>query len=196
VLGVSATLVNAVGLAVIISLVVLITNILVSLLNRIIPGEIRIPVIIIIVAASVTIFEMLVQAFMPALFSALGIFLPLVVCNCLVFGRAEAFAMRNRLLPSIVDALGASVGLGFAFVMMGAIREILGTGAIDLFGLYVRIFPSQYAVSLFIMPAGAFIVLGMLCGAVVSFRLLSQDKKAERMKKQAAGQAAKPAQAV
>ncbi|MCL2840414.1 MAG: electron transport complex subunit RsxE [Defluviitaleaceae bacterium] len=177
ILGVSSNFVNAISIGAMTGLVILLTNIVVSLLSRIIPNEVRIPVLITIIATSVTLMEMLVHAYIPAMHFALGIFLPLIVVNCVVFGRAEAFAIRNKLIPSIVDALGVSAGILLALGLMGFIRELLGTGAIDLFGLYFRLFPEHFAIPLFIMPAGAFIVLGMIIGIIFSVKMMKQEKQ-------------------
>lgn len=173
ILGVSSNFVNSISIGVMTGLVILLTNIVVSLLRGIIPNEVRIPVLITIIATSVTLMEMLVHAYIPAMHFALGIFLPLIVVNCVVFGRAEAFAIKNSVLPSIVDALGVSVGIVFALGLMGFIRELLGTGAIGFFGLDapIRIFPEQFAISLFVMPAGAFIVLGLIVGVIFTMKL-------------------------
>jgi len=182
VLGVSSSFVTSVSLGALMGVVTVFTSLVVSALSRIIPSEIRIPVIVTIVATSVTILEMTVHAFLPDLYSALGIFLSLIVVNCMVFGRAEAFAMKNRVLASVLDALGMTFGTVLAFAALGLVREILGTGALNLFGLYLRIFPEVYAVPLFIMPAGAFIVLGVMVGIVFTIKAINNDKAAAKLK--------------
>jgi len=191
ILGVSSNFVNAISIGIMTGLVILFTNIAVSLLNRIIPNEVRIPVLITIIATSVTIMEMLVKAYIPAMYFALGIFLPLIVVNCVVFGRAEAFAIKNKVLPSIVDALGVSVGIIIAFGLLGFVREVLGTGAISFFGLEApfRIFPEQFAIPLIVMPAGAFIVLGMIVGTIFTIKMISKEKYDARMKNSSAAKA-------
>ncbi|MCL2400306.1 MAG: electron transport complex subunit RsxE [Defluviitaleaceae bacterium] len=177
ILGVSSNFVNSVGMGVITGVVILFTNIMISLSGRFIPNEIRIPVIITIIATAVTIMEMLTNAFLPDLHAALGIFLPLIVVNCIVFGRAEGFALKNKLLPSILDALGITIGLVLAFGLMGFVRELLGTGAIGLLVLDLRIFPAEFAVPLFVMPAGAFIVLGVIVGIISTIKISKASKE-------------------
>ena len=171
VLGVSSSFVNAVGMGVITGVVVLFSNIIVSILRKIIPNEVRIPVLISIIATIVTVMEMLVQAYMPGLHSALGIFLPLIVANCAVFGRAEAIAMKNGLVVSVLDALGVGIGFVLALGLMGFVRELLGTGAVNMFGVNLPVFPAEFAISIFVAPAGSFIVLGLLIGLFTTIKL-------------------------
>lgn len=170
ILGVSSSFVNSISLGFITGVVILFTNIMISLAGKFIPNEIRIPVIITIIATLVTIMEMLTNAYAPDIHASLGIFLPLIVSNCIVFGRAEGFALKNRLLPSILDAFGISIGLILAFGIIGFIRELLGTGAIGLFVVDVRVFPADFAIPLFVMPAGAFIVLGAMIGVIATIK--------------------------
>ena len=177
ILGVSSSFVNAIGMGIITGVVILFSSIIVSLLRKVIPTEVRIPVLISIIATIVTLMEMLVQAYMPGLHSALGIFLPLIVANCIVFGRAEAIAMKNGIVTSIADALGVGIGLVLALGLMGFTRELLGTGAVDIFGLGLRLFPEQFAVSIFVAPAGSFIVLGVLIGIFATIRLKASSMK-------------------
>ena len=158
-LGVTSSAFNGLGMGVATLFVLLMSNIVVSLVKSQIPSKVRIPAFIIIIASFVTIVEMVLEAFIPFLFEQLGIFIPLIVVNCLILGRAEAFASKNGLWSSIVDALGMGIGFIIALTLLGAVREILGSGS--LFDLR---FVSEDAntLILFILPPGAFIALAYL----------------------------------
>jgi len=139
--------------------VLLMSNIVVSLIKTQIPSKVRIPAFIIIIASFVTIVEMVLEAFIPFLYEQLGIFIPLIVVNCLILGRAEAFASKNNILSSIVDAIGMGLGFVIALTVLGATREILGSGS--LFGF--KFVPEDAnTFILFILPPGAFIALAYL----------------------------------
>jgi electron transport complex protein RnfE len=139
--------------------VLLMSNIVVSLVKSQIPSKVRIPAFIIIIASFVTIVEMILEAFIPFLYEQLGIFIPLIVVNCLILGRAEAFASKNNLSASIFDALGMGLGFVLALTVLGAVREILGSGS--LFGLSF-VPENANTFILFILPPGAFIALAYL----------------------------------
>ncbi len=158
-LGVTSSAYNGLGMGVATLFVLLMSNIVVSLVKSQIPSKVRIPAFIIIIASFVTIVEMVLEAFIPFLFEQLGIFIPLIVVNCLILGRAEAFASKNSLFSSIIDALGMGIGFVIALTVLGVVREILGSGS--LFGLK---FISENANTfiLFILPPGAFIALAYL----------------------------------
>lgn len=160
-LAVTTNLVNsfAMGLAV---LVVLIgSNFVISLLRNVIPDKIRIPAFVVVIATFVTIVEMFMKAYAQPIYQALGIFLPLIVVNCIILARAEAFAFKNGIIPSIVDGLGMGLGYTFALVVLGAIREIFGAGTL----LGKSLFGAGYQpAGIFVMPPGAFILLGVLIG--------------------------------
>lgn len=158
-LGVTSSAFNGLGMGVATLFVLLMSNIVVSLIKSQIPSKVRIPAFIIIIASFVTIVEMVLEAYIPFLFEQLGIFIPLIVVNCLILGRAEAFASKNDLWSSIVDALGMGIGFTIALTALGAVREILGSGS--LFDLR---FVSEDAntLLLFILPPGAFIALAYL----------------------------------
>ena len=141
------------------TLVLLCSNVVISLLRRVIPKTVRIPAYITLIAAFVTVVQMLVKAFAPTVDEALGIYLPLIVVNCIILGRAEMFASKNRVLPSALDALGMGVGFTAALLLMGMLRELLGAGT--LFGFSVM--PSFYTpITVFVLPAGGFFVFGLL----------------------------------
>ncbi|MGA9270474.1 MAG: electron transport complex subunit E [Lutimonas sp.] len=158
-LGVTSSAFNGLGMGIATLFVLLMSNIVVSLIKSQIPSKVRIPAFIIIIASFVTIVEMVLEAYVPFLFEQLGIFIPLIVVNCLILGRAESFASKNNLLSSIVDALGMGIGFTIALTLLGAGREILGSGSIFDFR-----FVSEDANTfiLFILPPGAFIALAYL----------------------------------
>ncbi len=158
-LGVTSTAFNGLGMGMATLFVLLMSNIVVSLVKSQIPSKVRIPAFIIIIASFVTIVEMVLEAYIPFLFEQLGIFIPLIVVNCLILGRAEAFASKNNLLSSIIDGLGMGIGFTIALTLLGAVREILGSGSIFDFR-----FVSEDASTfiLFILPPGAFIALAYL----------------------------------
>jgi electron transport complex protein RnfE len=158
-LGVTSSAFNGLGMGVATLFVLLMSNIVVSLIKTQIPSKVRIPAFIIIIASFVTIVEMVLEAFIPFLYEQLGIFIPLIVVNCLILGRAESFASKNNLWSSIVDALGMGIGFIIALTVLGATREILGSGSI-----FEMKFVSEDANTfiLFILPPGAFIALAYL----------------------------------
>jgi electron transport complex protein RnfE len=128
------------------------------LLKNIIPDNVRIPAYVVVIATFVSVVEMSMQAYLPALYDSLGIFIPLIVVNCIVLGRAEAFAAKNSVLKSSLDGLGMGLGFSMALTMLGVIREVLGTG--KAFGF--TLFPDQYGMLIFVLAPGAFIALGYL----------------------------------
>ncbi len=158
-LGVTSSAFNGLGMGLATLFVLLMSNIVVSLIKSQIPSKVRIPAFIVISASFVTIVEMVLEAFIPFLYEQLGIFIPLIVVNCLILGRAEAFASKNNLISSIVDALGMGIGFTIALTALGATREILGNGSIFEFR-----FVSEDAntLILFILPPGAFVALAYL----------------------------------
>lgn len=155
-LAVTTSASNAIGMGVAATLVLVCSNAVISALRKVIPDKVRIPAYITIIAGFVTIVQMLVKAFAPAINDSLGIYLPLIVVNCIILGRAEMFAGKNPVLPSILDGLGMGVGFTAALLLMGIIRELLGSGSI--FG--VQLLPVQ--ILIFILPPGGFFVFGML----------------------------------
>ena len=159
-LAVTTSAFNALGMGAAATLVLLCSNVVISLLRRVIPDGVRIPAYITLIAGFVTIVQLLVKAFAPAVDQSLGIFLPLIVVNCIILGRAEMFASKNPVLPSAVDALGMGVGFTAAMLLMGMIRELLGTGC--LFGFTVLSEVWYTPILIFIFPAGGFFVFGLL----------------------------------
>lgn len=176
-LATSTSVANALGMGIAATLVLICSNIVISLLRKIIPSKVRIPAYIVIIASFVTIVQMIVKAFVPALDESLGVFLPLIVVNCIILGRAEAFAGKNPVIASAVDGLGMGVGFTMALCCMGAVREILGAGTFlvgikDLLAVFgdfsfngFTIIPEGSAISpmlIFILAPGGFFTFGIL----------------------------------
>ena len=155
-LAVTTSASNAIGMGAAATAVLICSNAVISALRKFIPDKVRIPAYITIIAGFVTVVQMLVKAFAPAVNDSLGIFLPLIVVNCIILGRAEMFAGKNPVLPSILDGLGMGVGFTAALLLMGVIRELLGSGSV--FG--VQLLP--FNILIFILPPGGFFVFGML----------------------------------
>ena len=164
-LGVTTSAINGLGMGLATTFVLVMSNIVVSLVRDFIPDKVRIPSFIVVIASFVTIVELTMQAYTPALFDALGLFIPLIVVNCLVLGRAEAFASKNSLWSSLVDGDGRGLGLSFALVLLGAVRELLGSGAI--FGVSLM---KGDLMLVFVLSPGAFIALGYLVAILNKFK--------------------------
>lgn len=185
-LAITTKLENALGMGLAVLFVLTMSNLIISLIRKIVPNEIRIPVYIAVIATFVTIVKMLLQAFLPALNSSLGIFIPLIVVNCIILGRAEAFASQNGPLSSIVDAVGMSIGYTAVLALISIVREFLGSGTITVWGDLVlnvnKIFGEKEKLdifsSFFVSPAGAYIVLALIFGTVAAIR----NKKKEAAK--------------
>jgi len=165
-LAVSTSVDNAIGMTAAVMFVLLGSNITISLIRRAIPSMVRIPTFIVIIATFVTIIHLSLQAFVPSLSKSLGIFVPLIVVNCIILGRAEAFASQNSLKDSIADAFGIGLGFGGAIFLISFIRQVLGTGEMEIFGTHIFTMPGLEAnpMSIFILPMGAFLVIGLLMG--------------------------------
>ena len=156
-LGVTTSAINGLGMGLATTFVLVMSNLVVSLIKNLIPNKVRIPSFIVIIATFVTVVELVMKGYVPSLFDALGLFIPLIVVNCVVLGRAEAFASKNTVWSSLVDGMGMGLGFTMALTVLGAVREILGSGA--FFGMKLI---SGDALLLFILPPGAFIALGYL----------------------------------
>jgi electron transport complex protein RnfE len=173
-LGVTSSVENGIGMGVATAFVLVMSNLVVSMLKNVIPKKMRIPCFIVIIASFVTIVEMLTQAYAPSLYKSLGLFIPLIVVNCIVLGRAEAFAYKNNVFISIIDGLGMGIGFTLALAMMGLVREVLGGGSV--FG--VALFGQHFNPALImIMPPGAFLTLGFLL-AFKNYLKLKQQRRA------------------
>ncbi len=161
-LATTTSIESAVGMGLAASVVLVCSNVAISALRKVIPDKVRIPAYIVIIASFVTIVQMMVKAFMPALDEQLGVYLPLIVVNCIILGRAEAFASKNPVLASAVDGLGMGVGFTVALFLMGAVREVLGAGS--FYGISIP-FLAENPMLVFILPPGGFFVYGILMAA-------------------------------
>lgn len=157
-LGTTTSAENGMGMGLATMAVLILSNLVISLVKNIIPDKVRIPAFIVIIASFVTIIQMLMQAFVPALYASLGVFIPLIVVNCIILGRAEAFASKNNAFDSILDGIGIGLGFTLSLTVIGAVREVLGSGAI--FGHSFGI--GNYMPLIFVLAPGAFLVLGYL----------------------------------
>ena len=146
--------------------VLIMSNLVISLLKNFIPDKVRIPCFIVVIASFVTIVQLVMQAYVPDIYETLGLFIPLIVVNCIVLGRAEAFASKNPVFPSILDGAGMGLGFTLALTVLGCLREFLGSGSI--FGL--SILPETANILVFILPPGAFICLGFVIAIVNQFK--------------------------
>ncbi len=164
-LGVTTSAINGLGMGLATAFVLVMSNLVISLVKNVIPDKVRIPTFIVIIASFVTIVDLFMAGFAPALHEQLGIFIPLIVVNCIVLGRAEAFASRNTVLSSINDGLGMGLGFAFALTLLGAVREILGNGS--FFGYR---FITGDGILVFILSPGAFITLGFLIAFINKIR--------------------------
>ncbi|MCQ6961982.1 Rnf electron transport complex subunit RnfE [Methanolobus chelungpuianus] len=168
-LAVTTSVENAIGMSAGTAFVLVCSNIFISAMRKQIPSAVRLPIFIIIIATFVSIVRMVMEAYMPAMYAALGVFIPLIVVNCIIIGRAEAYANKNSIFPSFIDALGISAGFLLVLMLIGGIREILGTGQIVTFGYTVLSLPANPAVTTMILPPGAFLTIGILM-AIVNYQ--------------------------
>ena len=165
-LATTTSALNGMSMGLATTFVLLCSNVVISLLKTLIPDKVRIPAFIVVIATFVTMVQLLMQAYLPALYESLGLFIPLIVVNCIVLGRAEAFAAKNSVGLSALDGLGMGLGFTLSLSVIGCIRELLGTGKI--FGLSV--YPDTYGMLIFVLAPGAFIVLAYLMGLVHKLR--------------------------
>ena len=173
VLAVTTMAINGIGMGLAATFVLLCSNVLISLLRNIIPDKVRIPAFILVIATFVSIVEMVMRRYLPDLYQSLGLFIPLIVVNCIILARAEAFASTNKVIDSAVDGLGMGIGFTISLTLMGLIREILGAGA--AFGYEIPIL-SGYAMTIFILPAGGFLTFGLLMATVVAISIRKNRK--------------------
>ena len=160
-LGVTTSAINGLGMGLATTFVLIGSNLVVSLIKNFIPDKVRIPAFIVIIASFVTIVELVMQAYVPALFDQLGLFIPLIVVNCIVLGRAEAFASKNNVGAAVIDGVGMGLGFSFALTILGGVREILGSGAI-----FNMKFMEADGMLVFVLAPGAFIALGYLIAII------------------------------
>ena len=202
-LATTKTVEAAIGMGILFTIVLVCSSVLVSLLRKIIKEEIRTPAFIVIIATFVTIVKMMTNAFLPELYSTLGVFISLIVVNCIVLGRAEAYASKNGVFDSFIDALGMGVGYTIAIIIMALFREILGSGAFTFGKIFtfipyfkLQIIPAGYEIDLFQNPAGAFIVFAIILAVIAFITNRKNELKAakEREEKIRKAQEAKAAQ--
>ena len=165
-LAVTTSLENAIGMGLAATFVLLCSNALVSALRKVIPVAVHIPCYIVIIATFVTAIDLLLQAYLPALSESLGIFIPLIVVNCIILGRAEAFASRNSVVDSLADALGSGIGFTLALSLIASVREVVGAGSLTVWGSLAFKDLNPGPVTLAILPAGGFITLGLLLALI------------------------------
>ena len=183
-LAISTSAFNGLGMGIAATVVLVCSNALVSLLRKVIPDKVRIPAYVLIIATFVTLVEMLLRKFVPALYDALGIYLPLIVVNCIILARAEAFASTNKVGDSVLDGLGMGLGFTLALMLLGVIREFLGAGTFFTgsfggadFGVTLGAMP-DYAMSVFVLPAGGFLTLGLVMAAINAISDKMEKKRA------------------
>lgn len=164
-LATTTSAINGMSMGLATLFVLVCSNVVISLLKNLIPDKVRIPAFIVVIATFVTIVQLVMQAYLPALYETLGLFIPLIVVNCIVLGRAEAFAAKNTVALSFMDGLGMGLGFTLSLTILGCIREFLGTGA--MFGLHV--YPDNYGALIFVLAPGAFICLAYLMAVVQKF---------------------------
>lgn len=182
-LAVTTSAMNGLGMGLTTMVVLALSNMIISLLRNIIPDKVRIPAFIVIIASFVTMMELLLEGFLPSLYDALGIYIPLIVVNCIILGRAEAYASKNPVLPSLFDGIGMGLGFSFALTCIGAVRELIGSGKI--FGFSVM--PASYVpCAIFVMAPGAFFVLAALT-ALQNKVKIAGEKKGKDMSKIGSG---------
>ena len=165
-LGTTTSAINGMSMGLATMFVLICSNVVISLLKKLIPDKVHIPAYIVVIATFVTILQMCMEAYLPALFESLGLFIPLIVVNCIVLGRAEAFAAKNNPWASFLDGAGIGFGFTLALTLLGAVRELLGTG--KLFG--ATLYPENYGMLVFVLAPGAFIALGYLIAIINKLR--------------------------
>lgn len=161
-LGTTSSAINGFGMGVATLFVLVCSNVAISLIKNVVPDMVRIPAFVVVIASFVTILQMVMQAYVPGLYAALGLYIPLIVVNCILLGRAEAFAAKNSPLSSMFDGLGMGIGFTLALTLLGAVRELLGTGKV--FGL--TLLPEDCSMLIFVLAPGGFIALGYLIAIV------------------------------
>jgi len=161
-LGTTSSAINGMGMGLATMFVLICSNVVISLIKKLVPDMVRIPIFIVVIASFVTVLQMIMQAYVPALYATLGLFIPLIVVNCILLGRAEAFAAKNNPLASFFDGLGMGLGFTIALTLLGGVREFLGTGKF----FNITIMPEEYGMLIFVLAPGAFIVLGYLIALV------------------------------
>ena len=187
-LAVTTSAINGIGMGLSTTVVLVLSNMMISALRKIIPDSVRIPAFIVVVASFVTIVQFLLQGFVPSLYDSLGLYIPLIVVNCIILGRAEAFASKHGVLDSALDGLGMGLGYTLAVTSMSLIREVLSTGMINLVNPFdetqvlfnIRILPDDYVISMFSSPVGAFVTFAILAALVSVYKNHADQKVAAK----------------
>lgn len=161
-LGTTSSAINGMSMGLATMFVLICSNVVISLIKNVIPDKVRIPAFIVVIATFVTIVEMVMKGYFVALYASLGLFIPLIVVNCIVLGRAEAFAAKNKSFPSLLDGVGIGLGFTLALTLLGATREFLGTGKV----FDTAIYPERFGSLIFVLAPGAFIALGYLIAII------------------------------
>lgn len=161
-LGTTSSAINGMSMGLATMFVLICSNVVISLIKNLVPDMVRIPVFVVVIASFVSILQMVMQAYLPALYQQLGLFIPLIVVNCILLGRAEAFAAKNNALVSMFDGVGMGLGFTIALTLLGGLRELLGTGKV----FNLPLWGEDYGMLVFVLAPGAFIVLGYLIAAV------------------------------
>ncbi len=161
-LGTTSSAINGMSMGLATMFVLICSNVVISLIKNLVPDMVRIPVFVVVIASFVSILQMVMQAYLPALYQQLGLFIPLIVVNCILLGRAEAFAAKNNALASMFDGVGMGLGFTIALTLLGGLRELLGTGKV----FNLPLWGEDYGMLVFVLAPGAFIVLGYLIAAV------------------------------
>ena len=164
---------NAIGMGLSSMAVLIFSNLVISLIAPLIPGRVRLPAEIVVVASLVTIVQLLIQGFAPAVYDALGIYIPLIVVNCIILGRAEAYALKAKPIPALFDGIGMGLGFTFALILLGGFREIIGAGSFA----GIPLIPDEFHISLFVLPPGAFLVMAFLVAAMQYYQDPDRGKK-------------------
>lgn len=185
-LAITTSINNAIGMGVAVICVLILSNVIISAIRKIVPDDIRIPVYIVIIATLVKIIQMLIKAYTPALDTSLGVFIPLIVVNCIILGRAEAFASKHGVLDSALDGLGMGLGYLLAVLAMSFIRQILATGVLSMTNPFdesqvlfaITLIPESFTINLFSTPVGAFVTFACLAAALGAYKIHSEKKAA------------------
>lgn len=197
-LAITTTLNNAIGMGVAVIAVLIMSNVIISLIRNITPNEIRIPVYIVVIATLVKIIQMLIKAYAASLDTALGVFIPLIVVNCIILGRAESFASKNNVFDSALDGLGMGLGYTCSLVIMSLIRQVLSTGVVNFANPFdmtqmifeFRIIPEDFIITAFKDPFGAFITFALLAAALAGYKNHKEAKAQAKIKAEKAAQIA------
>lgn len=176
-LAMTNSLINAVGMGVSVLIVLMITNVLISLVRNQIPNDIRIPVYITIIATAVTILQYFLNTFFISIYDSLGIYLPLIVVNCIVLGRAEAFASQNKPKDAFIDGLATGLGFLGGLMVLGFARELIGTGSLNVYFTTLTIIPTEFAPNIFVQSSGAFLMFGLIAWVMNTIKMKKKEVK-------------------